>query len=183
METLEIDDIVRGCQRKQPDAQRKLYNRLASKLFGVCLRYAANRAEAEDFLQDGFVKIFSKIDQFSFNGSFEGWARRIMVNSAIENCRKMNMLYTVDEIREYDTRLSADDVLSRISYDELLQMVQQLTPQYRTVFNLFAIEGYSHQEIGQMLNISESTSKSNLLRARNVLKEKVEALYGSHNDI
>ena len=91
------------------------------------------------------------------------------------------MIYTVDEIREYDTRLSADDVLSRISYEELLEIVQQLTPQYRTVFNLFAIEGYSHQEIGQMLNISESTSKSNLLRARNVLKDKIEALYGSHN--
>ncbi len=183
METLEIDELVRGCQRKEPDAQRKLYKRIASKMFGVCLRYAANQTEAEDFLQDGFVKIFTKIDQFNFNGSFEGWARRIMVNCAIENCRKMNMLYTVDEIREYDTQLSADNVLSSISYNELLQIVQQLTPQYRTVFNLFAIEGYSHQEIGQMLNISESTSKSNLLRARNVLKDKIEELYGTHRKI
>lgn len=178
METLNIDDLVRDCQKKQPVAQRKLYDRLASRMFAVCLRYATNRAEAEDIMQDGFVKIFTKIDQFKFNGSFEGWARRIMVNSAIEYCRKMNLMFTVDEIREYDIQYSADDVLSRLSYSELLQMVQSLTPQYRTVFNLFAIEGYSHQEIGQMLNITESTSKSNLLRARNVLKEKIETLYG-----
>lgn len=177
METLNLDELVRECQKGHAVAQRKLYERLASKLFAVCLRYAANRAEAEDFLQDGFVKIFTKIDQFKFNGSFEGWARRIMVNSAIESCRKMNMVFAVDEIKEYDTQFSADDALSRLSYNELLQMVQALTPQYRTVFNLYAIEGYSHQEIGQMLNITEGTSKSNLLRARNVLKEKVEALY------
>jgi len=180
METLNLDNLVRECQKKHPAAQRKLYDRLASRMFAVCLRYAANRAEAEDLLQDGFVKIFTKIDQFKFNGSFEGWARRIMVNSAIESCRKTNMVLAVDEIREYDTQLSADDALSRLSYSELLQMVQSLSPQYRAVFNLYAIEGYSHQEIGQMLNISESSSKSNLLRARSVLKEKVEALYGRH---
>ena len=175
----DFDELVRQCKTKSVLAQQRLYKLLAPKLFGVCLRYAGNRAEAEDILQDGFVKIFTKIEQFDFKGSFEGWARRVMVNCALSQYRRESRLYAVDDIAEYDTQLSPDDVLSVISADELMQMVQQLTPQYRTVFNLYAIEGFSHQEISKMLNISEGTSKSNLSRARCLLQEKVEALYGS----
>ena len=174
----DFDELVRLCKKKSAVAQQQLYKLLAPKLFGVCLRYAGNRTEAEDILQDGFVKIFTKIGQFDFKGSFEGWARRVVVNCALTHYRRESKLCAVPDIAEYDTQLASDDVLSVISGNELMQMVQQLTPQYRTVFNLYAIEGFSHQEIGQMLNISEGTSKSNLSRARCLLQEKVEALYG-----
>lgn len=177
MSDIDLNEMVRMCKKGKRDAQQRLYKQLSPKLFGVCLRYAKDRTEAEDILQEGFLKIFSKIDTYRFDGSFEGWARRIVVNSAIERYRKMNLMYTVSEIREYDTQFSASDVLSEISYNELLDMIQELTPQYRTVFNLYAIEGYSHQEISKMLDISEGTSKSNLSRARCILQEKVEALY------
>lgn len=176
--TIDWNELVRLCKRNRTDAQQKVYNLLSSKMFGVCLRYAKDRIEAEDILQDGFLRVFTKIGKFDFKGSFEGWVRRVFVNCALERYRKQNLLYSVSEMGDYDTNLSADDVLSEISAGELLQMVQELTPQYRTVFNLYAIEGYSHQEIGQMLGISESTSKSNLSRARCILQEKVEALYG-----
>lgn len=175
----DFDELVRQCKTKSVLAQQRLYKLLAPKLFGVCLRYAGNRTEAEDILQDGFVKIFTKIGQFDFKGSFEGWARRVVVNCALTHYRRESKLCAVPDIAEYDTQLSPDDVLSVISGNELMQMVQQLTPQYRTVFNLYAIEGFSHQEISKMLNISEGTSKSNLSRARCLLQEKVEALYGS----
>ena len=175
----DFDELVRLCKKKSTTAQQQLYKLLAPKLFGVCLRYAGNRTEAEDILQDGFVKIFTKIGQFDFKGSFEGWARRVVVNCALTHYRRESKLCAVSDIAEYDTQLSPDDVLSVISGNELMQMVQQLTPQYRTVFNLYAIEGFSHQEISKMLNISEGTSKSNLSRARCMLQEKVEALYGS----
>ena len=176
--TIDWDELVRLCKRNRPDAQHKIYNLLSSRMFAVCLRYAKDRTEAEDILQEGFLRVFTKISQFDNKGSVEGWVRRVMVNSALERYRKQNLLYSVSDMGEYDTRLSSDDVLSEISAGELLQMVQELTPQYRTVFNLYAIEGYTHQEIGQMLNITESTSKSNLSRARCILQEKVEALYG-----
>ena len=177
--TIDWDELVRLCKKNRPDAQLKVYNLLSSKMFAVCLRYAKDRTEAEDILQDGFLRVFTKIGLFDFKGSFEGWVRRVVVNCALERYRKQNLLYSVSEIADYDTHLVADDVLSEISADELMQMVQQLTPQYRTVFNLYAIEGFSHQEISKMLNISEGTSKSNLSRARCLLQEKVEALYGN----
>lgn len=176
--TIDWDELVRLCKKNRPDAQQKVYNLLSSKMFAVCLRYAKDRTEAEDILQDGFLRVFTKIGLFDFKGSFEGWVRRVVVNCALERYRKQNLLYSVSEIGDYDTHLATDDVLSEISAGELMQMVQGLTPQYRMVFNLYAIEGYSHQEIGQMLGISESTSKSNLSRARCILQEKVETLYG-----
>lgn len=176
-DSIDLNELVRMCKKGKRDAQQRLYKQLSPVLFGVCLRYAKDRTEAEDILQDGFVKIFTKLDTFKFDGSFEGWARRVVVNSALERYRKMNLMYTVSEIRDYDTQFSASDVLSEMSYNELLDMIQELTPQYRTVFNLYAIEGYSHQEIAKMLDISEGTSKSNLSRARCILQEKVESLY------
>lgn len=178
-ETLEIDKIVKQCQKGDSKAQYKLYKLLSPRLFSICLRYAKDNTEAEDILQDGFIKIFTKIKQFQFNGSFEGWAHRVITNCALERFRKMNLMYTVGEIIEYDTQLSYNDAVSTISHNELLKIIQSLSPQYRTIFNLYAIEGYSHHEIGEMLNISENTSKSNLSRARQILKEKVELLYNT----
>ena len=124
--TIDWNELVRLCKRNRPDAQQKVYNLLSSKMFGVCLRYAKDRTEAEDILQDGFLRVFTKIGQFDFKGSFEGWVRRVIVNCALERYRKQNLLYSVSEIGEYDTHLSADDVLSEISAGELLQMVQEL---------------------------------------------------------
>jgi RNA polymerase sigma factor (sigma-70 family) len=175
--TLDLDELIKACKKNRPDAQKKLYEHFSGKMFGVCLQYAKDYTEAEDILQDGFIKVFTKISQFNFNGSFEGWVRRIMVNCALERYRKQNVLYPVGEIKQFDTQLAYNDVLSEISERELLGIIQQLSPQYKLVFNLYAIEGYSHQEIGEMLNISEGTSKSNLSRARVILQEKVKELY------
>jgi RNA polymerase sigma-70 factor (ECF subfamily) len=174
---MELDILVKDCKKNRPDAQRKLYERFSGKMFAVCLQYSKDYTEAEDILQDGFIKVFTKISQFDFKGSFEGWVRRIMVNCALERYRKQNLLYTVGEIRDYDSKLACDDVMSEISSKELLGLIQELSPQYKMVFNLYAIEGYSHQEIGDMLGISVGTSKSNLSRARVILQDKVERLY------
>lgn len=173
----ELEQIIKACKKNKHDAQKKLYERLSGKMFGVCLQYAKDYTEAEDILQDGFIKVFTKIAQYNFKGSFEGWVRRIMVNCALERFRKQNLMYTVADIQDYDYKMVVDDVLSSISCKELLNVIQELSPQYKTVFNLFAIEGYSHQEIGDMLSISVGTSKSNLSRARVILQEKVNNLY------
>ncbi len=173
----ELENLIKACKKNRPDAQRKLYDKLSGKMFGVCLQYAKDYTEAEDILQDGFIKMFTKIDQYDFKGSFEGWVRRIMVNCALERFRKHNLLYPVSDIHDYDYKFSYDDVMGEISSKELLNMIQELTPQYKVVFNLYAIEGYSHQEISEMLNISVGTSKSNLSRARVILQEKVKELY------
>ena len=174
---MDLEKIIKDCKKNRPDAQKKLYEHFSGKMFGVCMQYSKDYTEAEDILQDGFIKVFTKIDQFDFKGSFEGWVRRIMVNCALERYRKHNLLYSVSEIREYDTKLAYDDVLSEISSKELLKLIQDLSPQYKMVFNLYAIEGYSHQEIGEKLGISEGTSKSNLSRARTILQERVKELY------
>lgn len=173
----DLEDLIKACKKGRPDAQRKLYERFSGKMFGVCLQYSKDYTEAEDIMQDGFIKVFTKISQFNFNGSFEGWVRRIMVNCALERFRKQNMLYSVSDIQDYDYKLAAEDAMAEISSKELLNLVQELSPQYKMVFNLYAIEGYSHQEIGEMLKISVGTSKSNLSRARVILQEKVKALY------
>ncbi len=173
----EIDEIIKGCKKGRPDSQKKLYDMFSKKMYGVCLQYAKDYTEAEDVLQEGFIKVFTKINQYDGKGAFGGWIRRIMVNCALEKFRKQNNLFTVSEICEYDSKLVCDDILAEISSKELLDMIQELTPQYRTVFNLYAIEGYPHQEIAEMLNITEGTSKSNLSRARVILQEKVKELY------
>ncbi len=173
----DLENIIKDCKKCRPEAQKELYEHFSGKMFAVCLQYSKDYTEAEDILQDGFIKVFTKISQFNFKGSFEGWVRRIMVNCALERYRKQSLLYSVSDIHDYDYKLAYDDVMGEISSKELLSLVQQLSPQYKVVFNLYGIEGYSHQEIGEMLNISVGTSKSNLSRARIILQEKVKALY------
>jgi len=173
----DLDELVKACKKNRPDAQKKLYDLFSKKMFGVCLQYAKDYTEAEDILQDGFIKVFTKMSQFDFKGSFEGWVRRIMVNCALERYRKQNLLYNVSEITDYDIRFAQEDTMGEISSKELLGIIQELSPQYKIVFNLYAIEGYAHQEIAEMLGISVGTSKSNLSRARVILQEKVKVLY------
>ena len=172
-EVAQLDEIIYKCQEGNSGAQTALYRLFSSRMYGVCLRYAKDTAEAEDFLQEGFVRVFTKIGQFEFKGSFEGWMRRIMVNTALEKFRKHDRLYPVEEMKVYESVEWEEETLSSINEKELLKLIQELPPRYQMVFNLYAIEGYSHLEIGEMMNISEGTSKSNLSRARMILQKRV----------
>lgn len=176
-----IEDIIKGCVEGKRLAQNELYKKFAPKMYAVCLRYSKDATEAEDVLQDGFVKVFQNIQNFKSEGSFEGWVRKIMVNTALEKFRKKNYLYPVGEIFEVAKDLKHEDVEHHLHAEELMKVINKLSPGYRTVFNLYAIEGYSHKEIGDQLGISEGTSKSQLARARAVLQDEVEKLYGTTN--
>jgi RNA polymerase sigma-70 factor (ECF subfamily) len=173
----QLDDIIKGCISRKREYQAKLYKLYAKKMFGVCVLYTKDYTEAEDVVQDGFVKIFQNIKQFNNSGSFEGWMRRIMVNTALEKYRKQHRLYAVNDIEPYINDISYGDVIDKLSAADLMKLIQELSPQYRIVFTLYAIEGYPHKEIAVKLGISEGTSKSNLSRARNILKNKVEKHY------
>ena len=158
-------------------AQRELYDMFKSKMFGICLRYAGNYDDAQDILQDGFLKVFEKIHQFGFKGAFEGWMRKIMVNTALEKYRLHYRQVTVNEnIAEIEYE-QENEIIAEIDRIELVKIIQDLSPRYRIVFNLYALEGYSHKEISEMLQITEGTSKSNLSRARTILQEKVNKYY------
>ncbi len=167
------DELIKKCKAGERKAQEMLYKQFASKMLGVCLRYATGRMEAEDMLQNGFIKVFNKIGDYRFDGSFEGWIRRIMVHTSIEHYRKHHkmVLSPIDEVYEQ----ANDDHLptSKLAAEELMALIQQLPAGYRIVFNLYAIEGYSHKEIAAIAGISEGTSKSQLSRARSILKEQI----------
>lgn len=155
-----------------------MYEMYAGRLFALCLRYANNEDEAKDILQEGFIKIFDKLQQYKNKGSLEGWMRKIIVNTALEKIRRENRFVLVeDETMIENEQYKYEHVLEELGEKELLEMIQELSVQYRMVFNLYAIEGYSHKEISKKLNISEGTSKSNLSRARELLKSKIEARY------
>jgi RNA polymerase sigma factor (sigma-70 family) len=168
---------VRDCQEHNSRAQRELYDMFKSKMFGTCLRYASSYEDAQDVLQEGFIKVFEKINQFGFKGSFEGWVRRIMVNTALEKYRVHYRHVSTDENIVTDDNEESNDITADLNARELIGIIQELTPGYRVVFNMYALDGYSHKEISEMLNISEGTSKSNLSRARTILQEKVKKSY------
>jgi RNA polymerase sigma-70 factor (ECF subfamily) len=171
----EIKNIINGCLKGSRRDQELLYRRHAAKLYAVCLQYSGNDEEARDILQDGFIKIFENLVHYRDEGSFEGWIRRIMVNTALEKYRSKHNLYRVDDIDqipELDAQPDNEDYAGLETID-LLDIIRELPPKYRLVFNLFAIEGYSHKEISKMMNISEGTSKSNLSRARVILQRRV----------
>jgi len=173
-----LEETIRKCASGDRKAQTALYNYFASKMYGVCLRYSKDAGEAEDNLQDGFIRVFTKIGQFGFKGSFEGWMRRIMVNTSLEKFRKNNLLYPVEDMMGFENVQVQEETISAISADDLMKIIQELPPRYRMVFNLYAIEGYSHQEIAKLMNINEGTSKSNLSRARVILQKKVIDEFG-----
>lgn len=174
-----LEDIIIGCQRNDTLSQKALFEALGGKMYGICLRYGNNTDDANDILQDGFLKTFEKIHQFKFQGSFEGWMRRIFVNTALERFRNQYKVINIqDGMREINDN-GYEDIVSSITVGELVKLVQDLSPKYRTVFNLYAMEGYSHKEIAEKLNISEGTSKSNLSRARIILQEKVAQHYSA----
>ncbi|HQS50737.1 MAG: RNA polymerase subunit sigma-70 [Sphingobacteriales bacterium 17-39-43] len=176
--TFTIDSLLDGCKKGDRKAQESLYKALAPKMMGVCMRYAKDTFEAEDILQMGFVKVFQKVSEFRSDGSFEGWIRRIMVNTAIETYRKnLRSLNVVDIDEVYDQPQSTFD-MGKLELNDLMKLVQQLSNGYRIVFNMYAIEGYSHKEIAKELGISEGASKSQLSRARAILKDKIIKMEG-----
>ena len=153
--------------------QEELYRRFSPRMYGVCMRYAGNAEEAEDILQEGFIKVFKKLGSFRSEGSFEGWVRRIFVNTAIEHFRRKTYQQPITEQHENSVEGKNISVLDSLGEKDILKLVQDLSPGYRTVFNLYVVEGYTHKEIGDMLGISEGTSKSQLARAKSVLQKKV----------
>lgn len=176
----EIKKIIKGCLAGDRRDQELLYRRYASKLYAVCLQYSGNDEEARDILQEGFIKIFEHLDRYKYEGSFEGWMRRITVNTALERFRSRHNLYRVDDI---DTIQEPENEPDNYDYagleaNDLLDIIRELPPKYRMVFNLYAIEGYSHKEISKMVKISEGTSKSNLSRARMILQRRVGSFTG-----
>jgi RNA polymerase sigma factor (sigma-70 family) len=176
----EIKNIIKGCLKGNRRDQELLYRRHAAKLYAVCLQYSGNDEEARDILQEGFIKIFENLVHYKHEGSFEGWVRRIIVNTALEKYRNRHNLYRVDDIDqipEPDAEPDNEDY-SGLEAVDLLEIIRELPPKYRMVFNLFAIEGYSHKEISSMINISEGTSKSNLSRARVILQRRVGSYTG-----
>ena len=169
--------LVNNCIKGDPKAQRTLFERYAPKMLGVCLRYADSQEQAEDVLQDAFIKVFTKLDHYSGDGSLEGWIRRIMVNTSLDQIRKNAKFMTNVSVDDVEYKLDFDgQILSSLMEQDLLQLINDMPVGYRTVFNMFAIEGYSHKEIAKELSITENTSKSQYSRAKAYLRTKVEEL-------
>jgi RNA polymerase sigma-70 factor (ECF subfamily) len=175
----EEQQLIDRCKNCEPWAQKKMYELHASTMMSVCVRYVSDKEIAKDVLQDGFVKVFTKIDTYSEVGSFEGWMRRIFVTTSLEYLRRNDVLKQSANIDEYDEFIENDNVavIDKISADDLMTCIAGLSDGYRTVFNMYAIEGYSHQEIAKVLNISENTSRSQFMRARKILQKNVQQLF------
>jgi len=172
-------EIIKRCLQNNRQAQYELYERYSPVMFNICLRYAKNNTDAEDILQEGFIKVFRYLKDFSGKGSFEGWMRRIMINSALNFYKRKNLIskgVNPEDVHHYVSGEYNHDALSKMSHDELLGIIRELPDGYRTVFNLNMIEGYSHKEIGELMKISVNTSKSQLSRARTSLKRKIQHL-------
>ena len=177
---MSLEQLIKNCKNNDAQAQSQLYKQFASKLFSLCLKYSKNYAEAEDNLHDAFLTIFSKINQYNNKGSFEGWLKRIAINTSLQRYRKDVGVY--DIINEGNIEdVSVDFNENDVGIEYLLKIIQELPDRYRLVFNLYVLDGYSHVEISELINISTGTSKSNLARARMILKEKIEAYNATPN--
>lgn len=170
---MSLEELINNCKKGNRKAQEQLYRDYSRVLFGVCLKYSRNKTEAEDNLHDSFMTIFKKIDQFNFKGSFEGWIKRITVNTVLQKYRKETSLSLVpDNIEE---EVEVDSGYLDISLPTLLKYIQDLPNKYRLTFNMYVLDGYSHSEISELLGTSTGTSKSNLARARMILRDKIES--------
>lgn len=169
----EEERLISKCREHDGKAQKALYDKYASKMLGVCMRYIKDNDQAEDVMITGFVKVFEKIDQFKSEGSFEGWLRRIMVNQSLSFIRKNKGMYLEVDIEAADREPDYKSLNDNLEAQDLLNLINNLPTGYQTVFNLYAIEGYSHKEIAEQLGISENTSKSQLSRARTLLQKQL----------
>ena len=177
---MSLEQLIKKCINQDAKAQSQLYKQYASKLFSLCLKYSKNYAEAEDNLHDAFITVFSKIDQYKNKGSFEGWLKRIAINTSLQRYREnVGVFDIINEGNIEDVTVDIND--EELSIDFLLKIIQELPDRYRLVFNLYVLDGYSHVEISELINISAGTSKSNLARARIILKEKIEDYKASLN--
>jgi RNA polymerase sigma factor (sigma-70 family) len=166
-----LEKLISECQKNQPKAQEQLYRLFEKKFFGVCLKYSSSYADAQDNFQEGFLIIFRKINQYIGKGSFEGWAKRILINNALQKYKGVRFMEVLnDNIPDVEVEIDEEE----LSLDYLMQIIHELPDQYRIVFSLYVLDDYSHQEISEMLSISTGTTKSNLHRARLLLKEKIE---------
>lgn len=174
---MELSEIIEGCYNNSRKHQEALYNLYASKMFGVCLTYTSDRELAQDILHDGFFKVFKKFDQFNAEWNLFSWIRRIIVNTAIDHFRKTNRITNVDFQEDEYLGGSFDNVSDEFKTADLSLLINMIPPGARTIFNLYVIEGYKHHEIAEMLNISDGTSKSQLSKAKSLLKELVIKYY------
>lgn len=177
---MSLEQLIKNCIKQDAQAQGQLYKQYASKLFSLCLKYSKSYVEAEDNLHDAFITVYSKIEQYNNKGSFEGWLKRIAINTALQRYRKDVGVFDIvneGQIEDVSVDLSNTD----LSIDYLLKIIQELPDRYRLVFNLYVLDGYSNVEISELLNISSGTSKSNLARARMILKEKIENYRANSN--
>ena len=169
------DELIRGCLQENASCQKEVFNRFAGRMLGVCNRYARNSADAEDILQDAFIKVFDKIFQFKSEGSFEGWIRKIVVNTALKkySLRRYEKEVVGYEIKDRDESSMEPSAYGHLSEKDLLNLINTLPDGYRLVFNLYVVEGYQHDEIAEMLNIQSGTSRSQLVKARNMLQKQI----------
>tara|TARA_R110002050_G_scaffold57711_4_gene129908 strand:+ start:881 stop:1414 length:534 start_codon:yes stop_codon:yes gene_type:complete len=170
---LTLDELIKQCKKQNATAQGELYSKYNRVLFAICLRYSPNYTEAEDNLQDAFITIFKKVEQYNGKGSFEGWMKRVTVNTVLQKYRKQRTFEIVDE-GQIEDEAEVEIESEEIPLDFLLKIVQELPDRYRLVFSMYVMDGYQHKEIAEMLGISDGTSKSNLARARMILKNKIE---------
>lgn len=166
-------ELIKGCIRQDAKCQRMLFDRYAGKMMGVCMRYANDSMEAEDMIQDAFIKVFQYIGQFKFEGAFEGWIRRIVVNTAIRHLEKKKLHFKDIDDNSHNTPQIDAHAYTHLGQADLMRLISQLPEGYRLVFNLNAIEGYSHEEIAVMLNIQPGTSRSQLVKARKMLQHQI----------
>lgn len=169
---MSLNQLIEKCKANDTKAQGELYKLFSGKLFSTCLKYSRNYVEAQDNLQDAFLTIFDKIEQYKHKGSFEGWLKRITVNTVLQRYRSEKVFDIINENTTEAVEVEVDE--TQISIDYLLQIIQELPDRYRLVFNLYVLDGYSHKDIAEMLNITVGTSKSNLARARQILKQTIE---------
>lgn len=172
-----LEKIIKGCQQNKMKYQKMLYDKFADLMFGICLRYAKTKEEAEDIFQEGFIKVFKHIGNYSFTGSFEGWIRKIFLNTAISNFRTNSKNYFHAEYESTENHLPPV-TYEELKYteEELLSVINELPEGYRLVFNLYAVEGFKHKEIAKMLGIGENASKTQLFRARQLLQARLMTL-------
>ena len=169
------EELIRGCIKEDESSQREVFHKYAGKMLAVCQRYARNSMDAEDIVQDAFIKVFDKIRQFKSEGSFEGWIRKIVVNTALKKYTIIRYEKEISgyEVKERDESTMEATAYSQITEKELMGLINNLPDGYRMIFNLYVIEGYQHEEIAEMLKIQPGTSRSQLVKARNMLKNQI----------